>query len=359
MTDQNMAGTGSDERQREAEALADQQRTSDELIRQQQETQDALTKEAMQAQHDRYQDWLASKSTAEQSTTETNQLMPASLTTTYDLPPAPREPLATTGTLEEIQAGKQALDAYKGAGFITGRDAIPANAQGNAADHALNQERAFRDRQQHLADKISDPKTSHEQRERLELQKATEYHNHHAESWANVAELQRGLGYPNESISEASQKSDHHKEQAALVANQLHQHDQKNGLVPKEVQLQLGGEKKEHNATHDQIEQRDPHLESQAATKIGEEAHTPLDSANEQSQSVGQKSSANPALERAKQRREAAALPHHGTEPSPLLQEQVAEANAREQQIEAQREQQKTEALGHKAELEQRAAYTR
>lgn len=353
MTDPNTAGTGYDELQRSAdqarEALAAQREVSGNLVQEQQQVRDTLTKQALQAQHDRYQEWLSAKAQGQ------NQLMPAS----NELPPAPREPLATTGTPEQIQAGKQALDAYKTAGFIAHRDNAPVSggAQATAADHALTQERAFRERQQQLADKITDPKASPEQRERLELQKTTEYHNHHSESWNQVAELQRQLGYPDKSIGEAQKHADHHKEQAALVANQLHQHDQKNGMVPREVQLGL--EKENHNTAQGQIQQRDPHLDALAAVKIGQESHTQLDPAKEQPQKAEQGQSANPALDRAMQRREAAAQRHNGTEPSAWLKEQVAEANTRESQIEAVREQQRTEALGHKAELEQRAAHAR
>lgn len=323
MTDTNMAGTGNEELQRKT----DQEReVSENLMHEQRQVRDELTKKALQAQHERYQEWLSGNAE------DQNQLMPAG--NANELPPAPREPLATTGTPEQIQAGRQALQAYQGAGFIAHRDnsAFSGGAQATAADHALSQERAFRDRQQQLADKITDPKTSLEQRERLELQKAAEYHNHHAESWNQVAELQRQLGYPDKSISEAQRQTDHYKEQAALVANQLHQYDQKNDMVPKEVLLGLKNEN--HSTTHSQIQGRDRELNALSSAKSEQESH--------------QARSTNPAFDRAMQRREASAQRHNGTEPSAWLKEQITEASNRENQI----EQQRTEALGKKSETE-------
>lgn len=47
----------------------------------------------------------------------------------------------------------------------------------------------------------------------------------------------------------------------------------------------------------------------------------------------------NPAHERVSQQREALATQHRGTEPSPLVRQQVAEARAREQSLDEQKAQ--------------------
>jgi hypothetical protein len=352
MTDQNTAGTGNELQRKEDQAreqLAAQREAADRQIQQQDQVRDQLTQAALQKEHDRYQEWLAKKGEAQ----ERNQLMPAA-----DLPPAPREPLPTTGTAEEIQAGRQALDAYKASGFVAHRDMAPAatGPQATAGDHSLNQERAFRDRQLHLADKITDPKTTHEQRERLELQRATEYHDHHAESWNNVAELQAQLGYPNASIAEARKKSDHHKEQASLVANKLHEFDRQKGMVPKEVAVQIP--QKNTDATHAQKGGRDPHLDALAAphTHAGDKSAQAGDksalSAPKEQQAT---EASNPALDRIMQRRQEMAGRHAGSQPNAHLREQVVEAQAREGQIEVA----KQEALGQKAEADRKAAHAR
>jgi len=47
----------------------------------------------------------------------------------------------------------------------------------------------------------------------------------------------------------------------------------------------------------------------------------------------------NPALDRVTVQREATAAKHHGSEPSPLVRQQVTEAKAREQALDKQKEQ--------------------
>lgn len=332
------------ESQRREDALRQQTELSEKLVDEQMQTQQELSKEAMQAQHDHYEIWLKNE------TGEHNQLMPA---VPSRLPTAPREPLPMTGTTQEKAHGKQALEAYKQTGFVSTGHGVPAvsGPQATGGDQALAEEKAFRERQQHLADRITDPNTSHEQRERLELLKATEYHDYKATQWENVGGLQQQLGYPEKSVQEAFTQRDHHQEQSALVANKLHEHDQKMGTEPKEVagkiaELQLQHKEKAKN------EQSDPHLEMLASDKS--EKHVSQTIEHREA-----KKTANPALERLQQRKEKALQAHNGEPPNEYIQGQVAEAKVREQQIESAQVEQRNNVLGHKAEAERQAAHGR
>lgn len=299
MADQNTDGTGSTELQRKAaeqarDAVAAQHEIADKLVREQQAIGDRLTREELQRQHDRYVAWCSDQTENRLVSAEQHEV---------GLPTRPLEPALLRSDAQRLESGKTALAAYKEAGFIAHRDTAPvaANAQSTAADYALAEERAFRERQQHLADKIADPKTDAQTRERLELQRAAEYHDHHAETWDRVADIQRHLGTGDSVIANARNRSDHHKEQAALAADGLHRFDSHNQQVPLAVEKKL--EKQQHDTT---------------PKKGLSDPHT------------------NSAYERALTRRETGA--RRDIERSPALRGQIEDAKAREAQIDAERQ---------------------
>lgn len=330
--------SGTDQQQRD-EAISRQREISDNLVKQQQQVRDELTKQALQGQHAQYQSWLSSQAGQHQ-----NQLMPAHPS---ELPMAPREPLPVQGSAQDVERGANALQAYKDTGFLAAGGPTISGPQATAGDQALAEEKAFRDRQQQLADKITDPNTSHEQRERLELVKAAEFHDHKASQWENVSRLQQELGYPDKSVAAANEKRDHHKEQAALVANQLYAHDQKMGMAPKQVEARMGHAAGtpplQHNAQSQKELSRDPHIQALASAQSHQEA----------------KPAATPALQRLQQRREEARQAHSGQQPSAYVQAQLAEAKGREKQIEEAKSAQVETRSHNQAEAERQAMTTR
>lgn len=325
-------------------ALEEQKRGENEAIAEQQEVKDKLTAEAADRNKAQLADWYANKDAA-------------------GLPAAPKEPALTEGGPQQEREGKQALEAYKEAGFLHSPDKTPApNIQATGADHALVVEKEFRERQQQLADKITDPKTSSEQRERLELAKTTEYHNHKAEQLSNVIELETALARlsggntePSErAISEHEKTMDHHRSQASLAAQKLHQFDQTRNSVPKEVQARMGLAAQpahQHNEQSQKDLSRDPHLQS-----IAHQVAQPSQTKGEQGKSSNKDLPAanNPVAARLLARIQSAGE-RNDAKTTPEQDKRMLEISANKEKLAATREVQKTEALGHKAEQEQRA----
>ena len=285
------------------------------------------------------------------------------------LPAAPKMPATMEGTQQQINAGKTALKAYKDAGFLANPENAPApSMQASAADHALSVEKEFRDRQQQLADRITNPKTNLEERTRLELVKTTEYHNHKAAQMERIVELQTMLDRQSGGNMAASEQLlrdrqheiDHHKQQAALAAQQLHTFDLVRNAVPKEVQARMGHAAQQPQIQHNEQNQkdlsRDPHLQAIANGMSRQDAN------QEQAQAkLGQEASArtpeapNPAAARLAARLQAA-RERNDASTTPELDARVQEIGTCRDKLAAAQEMRKTEALGQKAELEQRAA---
>lgn len=336
MNNQQSLTTDNTQQRERDEAIRHQQEVSDNLVGQQKEVSDELSRKAIQEQLDREQAWAKEKAGE-------NQLMPAQ---SSGLPQAPREPLPVQGSAQDKAQGQQALQAYKDTGFLASSEGVPlvGGPQATGGDQALAEEKEFRERQQQLADRITDPNTSHEQRERFELVKAALFHDHKAAQWENVAQLQQSLGYPPKSVQEAANNVAHHKEQSELVANKLYQDDQSKNLVPKQVQARMGQSAQpniQHNTQNQISSLPDPHLQTLASAQ-----------AQEAKQSEQKTKLANPAHERAQQRREDALRAHTGEKPSPYVQTQLAEANGRELQIEASKAEQHAETHKRKTEAE-------
>lgn len=254
-----------------------------------------------------------------------------------------------------VEQGTKALKAYQEAGFITdARDPLVAVGQ-DAAEQALAAEKTFRQRQQQLADRISDPRTPPDQRERLDLVKTVEYHTHKADQLSSIIHMEQWMkGYSqsdhaasDQAISQHSQTLDHHRSQAVLAAQQLHSFDHQRNSVPKEVQARMGQAAGtpplQQNAQGQKELASDPHI--QALT------HAPQQETK----------AAPPALERLQQRREEARQAHTGERPSAYVQAQLAEAKGREKQLDEAKTAQQTEtrAHSHKAEDDRHATMTR
>lgn len=311
--------------------IAEQDRLSKEAIEKQIQTERELSAEVKQREVERFKSWLGEQKKEKNHSVDENFL-----------PAMPSDPGLFEGSAQEKRDGEKALQAYKDAGFVAHSEnaAVSVTSQTNAADFALAQEREFRQRQQHLADRISDPKTSPEQRERLQLQKAVEFHDHHADCWERVASLQQDLGQTKES-TESKQKIDQHKEQAAFAANKLHQFDQKNGLTPLEVQEQLRFKEKENSTSQTQKDVRDPDskkTDSQADLLESGESFSP--GKKDGNKSAEQKSAAqpNPAAARMLQQRQERAKSFDESAPRPnhaWVNEKVAEAKQRENDLRA------------------------
>lgn len=336
MSEQHTSIANNDEQQQQKEkAIREQQEVSSGLVKEQMAVQDELSKKVQQEHLESYQAWLKEENSREQS----NQIAPAR---DSGLPAAPREPLPVQGTTQEKEHGQKALSAYKESGFLsTGQGmASVGGPQATAGDQALAEEKSFRERQQQLADKITDSNTPHEQRERLELVKAAEFHDHKAAQWENVGQLQQQLGYPDKSVQEAGNSRDHHKEQAGLIANHLHQYDQKMGTEPKQVQARMGHAAQpahQHNEQSQISASRDQHLEVRASVQ-----------AKESKQDEQQTKPVNSAQQRLEQRREEAKRSFSGEKPNSYVQAQLAEAKGREQQIDASKSEQYSESQKRK-----------
>lgn len=90
----------------------------------------------------------------------------------------------------EQEDRKEALrDKYTRQGDLA-QPVVPRSGDTTAADYALDQERAFRERQQSLADQIKRTEDPH-QRERLELVRKTEYHDYKDEQLGRIIAMQQ------------------------------------------------------------------------------------------------------------------------------------------------------------------------
>lgn len=327
-------------------ALEDQKEAEKKAIAEQQQVRDKLTADVLAREKDQLESYHANKDL-------------------HGLPAAPKEP-ATLESLDDAQQksqqeekGKRALSAYKEAGFIATRDTMTAPGM-TPADHALTAEKAFRERQQQLADKISDPQTSPEQRERLGLVKTTEYHTHKAEQMGNIISMERDMmGYSfghqevgEKAIGKHQGQLDHHKSQAVLAAHKLHEFDQKKGLVPKEVQARMGHAAQQpqiqHNTQSQKDQSRDPHLDSL----------TPKEQGKGKAAEKNLPEAQNPAAKRLLARIQSAGE-RNDAKTTPEMDQRMKEIGANHEKLAASQELKKAESLGHKAELEQRAATRR
>lgn len=334
-------------------ALEDQREAEKKAVAEQQAVRDKLSAQVAERERVQLEAYYANKDVA-------------------GLPAAPAAPVKIEGTPQQEEDGKKALQAYKDAGFLATPDKMPApGVQSGGADHALAAEKEFRDRQQQLADKITDPKTNAEQRERLELVKTTEYHNHKAEQLERVVEMQtvaaRQAGGDTETserwMRERQQEIDHHRNQAALAAQQLHTFDHARNAVPKEVQARMGQAAQQpplHQNTQSQKElASDPHIQALAhGVAHQEQSQTAAPSAKEgQDKTAGKDlpEAQNPAAARLLARIKAAGE-RNDTKTTPEMDQRMQEISANREKLAASQEIQKTEALGRKAELEQRAA---
>lgn len=338
----NIANNQADEAA--AKILEEQKRAEENAIAEQEAVKDKLTAEVMQQDKARLANWYANKDAA-------------------GLPAAPQAPAMIDGGPQQEREGKQALEAYKDAGFLHSPDKTPApSIQATGADHALAVEKEFRERQQQLADKITDPKTSPEQRERLELAKTTEYHNHKAEQMQNVVQMERELlrqaggnmEAGERAIGEHEKMMDHHRSQAALAAQKLHQFDQTRNSVPKAVEARMGLAAQpahQHNEQSQKDLSRDPHLQS-----IAHQVAQPSQTKGEQGKSSNKDlpTANNPVAARLLARIQSAGE-RNDAKTTPEQDKRMLEISANKEKLAATREVQKTEALGHKAEQEQRA----
>lgn len=252
---------------------------------------------------------------------------------------------------QQVEQGTKALKAYKEAGFVTdARDPLVAVGK-DSAEQAWAAEKAFRQRQQQLADRIADPRTPADQRERLDLTKTIEYHTHKADQLNNIIHMEQWMQRYSQAgenyIDQHMQTRDHHETQAALAAQKLHEFDLQRNSVPQDVQARMGHAAGtpplQHNAQGQKSLASDPHLQALTATHTQEQAN-----------------SITPALERLQQRREEARQAHSGKQPSAYVQAQLAEANGREKQIEEAKTAQADNRLlpHHKTEAERQATMT-
>lgn len=332
-------------------AMEDQRAVEKNALAGQQQVRDKLTAEVMQRDKARMETWHANKDVA-------------------GLPAAPQPPAPLAGNPQLEQEGKQALQAYKDAGFLATSDKTPApSVQAGGADHALAAEKEFRERQQQLADKITDPKTNPEQRERLELVKTTEFHNHKAEQLDRIVEMQtildRQAGGQNENserwLHERQQECDHHKSQSALAAQQLHQFDHARNAVPKEVQARMGQAAQpphQHNEQNLKDQARDPHLQALAHGIDQEQTNSASLTAKEGKAKTENKNlpeARNPAAARILARIQAAGE-RNDAKTTPEMDQRMQEIGTNREKLASSHELQKADALGRKAELDQRAA---
>lgn len=357
MLDQGKKRPDLEQADRAAEkALEDQRATEKKAVTDQQAVRDKLSAEVAAREKAQLEAYHANKDVA-------------------GLPAAPTAPAKIEGTQQQEEEGKKALQAYKDAGFLATPDKTPApSVQAGGADHALAAEKEFRDRQQQLADKITDPKTNAEQRERLELVKTTEYHNHKAEQLERVVEMQtvtaRQAGGNTESserwMRERQQEIDHHKSQSALAAQQLHTFDYARNAVPKEVQARMGHAAQQPPLQHQHQGQKDlasdPHIQALAhGVTHQEQAQSASSTAKKEQGTVAGKDlpeAQNPAAARIAARIKAAGE-RNDIKTTPEMDQRMQEIGASREKLAASQELQKTEALGRKAEMEQRAAVRR
>lgn len=336
------------------------------------EDQRAAEKKAVsdqQAVRDKLSADVAAREKAQLEAFHGNQNLPG-------LPGAPGEPasIEAAGTPQQQEQqkeqGKKALSAYQEAGYVTARETqlVPG---ANPAEKAWEAEKQFRERQQQLADKIADPGTSPEQRERLTLVKTTEYHAHKADQMQNVISLQRdtmrySMGHQaagQAAIDEHQKQLDHHKSQAVLAAQKLHTFDHARNAVPKEVQARMGQAAQQpplHQNTQGQKElASDPHIQALAhGVAHQEQSQTAAPTAKEgQGHAAGKDlpEAQNPAAARLLARIKAAGE-RNDIKTTPEMDQRMQEIGASREKLAAAQELQKTEALGRKAELEQRAA---
>ncbi len=195
--------------------------------------------EFMQEQDRRYQEFQQAeqarieKMTAEQAAQERRRLEALRTNTQGEpLPPPPQPPerLATYGTPEEMrerhERAEDLVRQYQSSGDIAAAT-VPKSSDTTAADHALDQERAFRERQQELSDEISKAPES-DQRERLEVIKTTEYHQHKAEQLERIIALQQACDRDKGTdpatgawLTEKQAELDDHKAQGAAAVEKL------------------------------------------------------------------------------------------------------------------------------------------
>lgn len=341
-------------------ALEDQRAAEKKAVADQQAVRDKLSAEVAMRDKERLENYHANKDVP-------------------GLPAAPGEPapLAVSGNLQQQERqkdqGKQALNAYKDAGFLTTRDTqlMPGT---NPAEQALAAEKTFRERQQQLAEKIADPKISPDQRERLTLVKATEYHAHKADQMENIIGLQRdamrySMGHQaagEAAIAKHQTQLDHHKNQSALAAQQLHTFDHARNAVPKEVQARMGHAAQQPPLQHQHQGQKDlasdPHIQAlvHGVTHQEQTQSASLTAKEEQVKFAGKDlpEAQNPAAARIAARIKAAGE-RNDIKTTPEMDQRMQEIGASREKLAASQELQKTEALGRKAELEQRAAVRR
>lgn len=329
-----LANDGQQHAERAAEqAIEDQAAADKKAVAEQQEVRDKLTAEAH------------AQNTARLAAYYANQDI-------HGLPAAPKAPalIEQAGNpdqkAQQEAQGRQALTAYKETGFLATQD-IVHSAGMNPAEQALAAEKTFRERQQQLADKINDPETSQEQRQRLELVKTAEYHSHKADQMANIVSMERKMqGYSmgnkatsDSIIRERKQQCDHHTSQAALAAQQLHQFDQARNAVPKEVQARMGHAAQPHIQHNEQSHRalaRDLDLQGSAHKKDLPEAN-------------------NPVAARMLARIEAAGKRNDATK-TPALDDRMKDIGASRDKLVESREQQKADTLARRANTEQQHA---
>lgn len=288
------------------------------------------------------------------------------------LPLAPQEParmdMAPHVPAERkqfIERGEKAIAGYQEAGQLAQRN-ISLHRGENPAEQALAAEKTFRQRQQNLADRINDPRTSSAQRERLELVKTIEYHTHKADQMTSIIDMHKDMAGYSFTDQAANQKAidhhtvtrDNHMAQAAAAANKLVAFDQKHNRVPNEVQAQLGhaAQPPQQRDTQSQKDlASDPHLQAIADGIARQDTQQEQAKQNQESTAAKATEAPNPAAARLAARLQAARERNDATT-TPELDARVQEIGACRDRLAAAQEMRKTEALGQKAELEQRAA---
>ena len=288
------------------------------------------------------------------------------------LPLAPQEPAEMTiaphvpaERKQFIERGEKVLAGYQEAGQIAQRD-LSMHRGANPAEQAFAAEKSFRERQQRLADKINDPRTTPEQRERLELVRTGEYHTHKADQMTSIIGMEREMmGYSfsdkvanQQAIDRHTVTLDHHTAQAATAANKLVAFDQKRNQVPAEVQAQLGHAAQpplQHNNQNQKDLASDPHLQVIADGMARQDAKQDQAKQGHELTTTNKPAAPNPAAARLVARLQAA-RERNDASTTPELDARVQEIGTCRDKLAAAQEMRKTEALGQKAELEQRAA---
>lgn len=333
--------------------LARDEATRKDAITKQQEVKDKLTAEVYARDKARLEAYHANKNAT-------------------GLPLAPQQPEPIAGTSLEpterkqiLERGEKILAGYQRAGQVAQRD-LSMHRGANPAEQALSAEKAFRQRQQNLADRINDPRTTPEQRERLELVKTAEYHTHKADQMSTIIGMERDMmGYSfadkassQDAIDRHTTTLEHHKEQASLAANKLQALDQKRNRVPAEVQAQLGHAAQpalQHNTQGQKDLASDPHLQAIADGMARQDVKQDQAKQGQELTTTKTSEAPNPAAARLAARLQAA-RERNDASTTPELDARVQEIGACRDKLAAAQEMRKTEALGQKAELEQRAA---